>query len=44
MEDTFVTVTIGDREYLIKDIRTKRTHANRDDSSVYKTIYCEEDT
>ena len=43
IEDTFLTVTVGNREYIIKEIRTKKTHANADDSSVYKTLYCEEE-
>ena len=40
--DDFVTVTIGDREYSIVGIATVATHANIDDSTVHKTLMCEE--
>ena len=40
--DDFVTVTIGDREYSIVGITTVATHANIDDSTVHKTLMCEE--
>lgn len=40
--DDFITVTIGDREYSIVGIKTVKTHANIDDSTVHKTLYCEE--
>lgn len=42
--DGFVTVTIGEKEYGIENIKRVKTHANDDDSSCYWTIQvCEED-
>lgn len=36
--DGFVTVQVGNREYCITGTRTRRTHANADDSSVYTVL------
>ena len=41
--DGFVTVQVGNREYCITGTRTKRTHANADDSSVYTVLVCGEE-
>lgn len=40
--DDFITVTIGNREYSIVGITTVATHVNMDDSTVHKTLLCEE--
>ena len=37
-EDNFITITIGDREYIIEDIKLVKTHANIDDSVMHITI------
>ena len=37
-EDGFITVTCGNREYIIEDIKRTKTHANIDDSMAYWTI------
>ena len=41
--DGFVTVQVGNREYCITGTRTRRTHANADDSSVYTVLVCGEE-
>ena len=41
--DGFVTVQVGNREYCITGTRTRRTHANADDSSVYTVLVCDEE-
>lgn len=42
MEDNFITVIIGDREYIIDHITTVKTHANMDDSCIHKALICHE--
>jgi hypothetical protein len=42
MEDNFITVIIGDREYIIDHIKSVRTHANMDDSCTHKALMCNE--
>lgn len=42
MEDNFITVIIGDREYIIDHITTVKTHANIDDSCIHKALICNE--
>lgn len=39
--DCFLTVTIGEKEYVINDIRKKYNHANSDDWCGYYTLECE---
>lgn len=39
-DDKFLTVTIGEKEYKITNIKNVRTHANTDDSTVHKTLEC----
>ena len=42
MEDNFITVVVGDREYIIDHIKSVRTHANIDDSCTHKALICNE--
>lgn len=39
--DNFLAVEIDDREYSIKGIKNKRTHANVDDGVLHTTLLCE---
>lgn len=39
--DNFVTVQVGDREYYIRAVKQKRTHANLDDSVMHTVLICE---
>ena len=41
-KDNFVTVQVGDREYYIRAVNQKRTHANLDDSVMHTVLVCEE--
>lgn len=36
--DGFITITIGEREYMISKLKRKSTHANADDMSTYWTL------
>ena len=36
--DAFITVSIGEKEYMIDKIRRVSTHVNIDDSSTYLTL------
>ena len=42
-KDNFVTVQVGDREYYIRMVKQKRTHANLDDSVMHTILVCEEE-
>lgn len=42
MEDNFITVVVGDREYIIDHIKSVRTHTNMDDSCTHKALMCNE--
>ena len=42
MEDNFITVIVGDREYIIDHIKSVKTHANMDDSCMHKALICDE--
>ena len=42
MEDNFITVVVGDREYVIDHIKSVKTHANMDDSCIHKALVCNE--
>lgn len=42
MEDNFITVVVGDREYIIDHIKSVKTHANIDDSCTHKALICNE--
>lgn len=42
MEDNFITVIVGDREYIIDHIKNVKTHANMDDSCMHKALICDE--
>lgn len=39
-DDSFLTVTVGDREYVIEGIKVTKTSANHDDSTLYRTLIC----
>lgn len=41
-EDLPVTVTVRDREYVIEGIRTIPSLANEDDTTMHKTLICNE--
>lgn len=41
-DDDFITILIGDREYVIKGIKKVRTCANKDDSSVHTALVADE--
>ena len=41
-KDNFVSVQVGDREYYIRAVKQKRTHANLDDSVMHTVLVCEE--
>lgn len=38
--DGFITVSFGEDEYVIEDIRRKSNHSNEDDWCVYWTLNC----
>lgn len=40
--DGFVTITMGNREYIIENCQRKLTHANIDDSVVHWTLNLKE--
>lgn len=40
--ENFITVIIGDREYIIDHIASVKTHANMDDSCIHKALICNE--
>lgn len=40
--DDFITVTVGNREYVISGIKRTKTLANSDDSTIYTTLVVEE--
>ena len=42
MEDNFITVIVGDREYIIDHIKSVKTHGNMDDSCMHKALICDE--
>jgi hypothetical protein len=42
MEDNFITVIVGDREYIIDHITSVKTYANMDDSCIHKALICNE--
>lgn len=42
MGDNFITVVVGDREYIIDHIKSVKTHANMDDSCTHKALICNE--
>ena len=41
-KDNFVTVQVGDREYYVKKVKQKRTHAKLDDSVMHNVLVCDE--
>ena len=41
-EDSFITLSCGDREYIIEDFRFVPTHANIDDSIMHLNINLKE--
>ena len=41
-QDSFLTVTINDREYIIRNTKKVKTHANLDDSVTHTTLVCNE--
>ena len=40
--NSFVTVTVGDKEYAIKCTKLVKTHGNIDDTCVHTTLVCDE--
>lgn len=40
--DGFITVTIGEEEYVIDGFTRTKTHANLDDSMCYWTVVCKD--
>ena len=42
-KDSFLTITVGDREYSIEGIKVTKTTANHDDSTLYRTLICGEE-
>ena len=40
--DDYLTVSVDNREYIIKGIKPIKTHANYDDSFTHKSLICEE--
>lgn len=43
-QDSFITVTVGDKEYAISHTKMVKTNANIDDKSMHRTIVCSEIT
>ena len=41
-QDSFLTVTINDREYSIRNTKKVKTHANLDDGVIHTTLICDE--
>lgn len=40
-DDDFLTVTVGEREYMIRGMKKVKTHANSDDSVMHTTLLLE---
>lgn len=43
-DDDFITITIGDREYMISGFRKVKTCANSDDSTMHLTLIADENS
>ena len=43
-ENNFLTVSVGNKEYMVKGIKRIKTNANYDDSVIRTTIICEENS
>ena len=41
-EDSYITITVGENEYVVSDVRRIKTHANADDTTMYLTLVGEE--
>lgn len=41
-EDSYITITIGEKEYVVSAIKKTKTHANADDSYMYLTLVGDE--
>ena len=41
-QDSFLTVTINDREYSIRNTKKVKTHANLDDGVIHTTLICDD--
>ena len=41
-EDSYITITIGEKEYVVSDVKRVKTHANADDSYMYLTLVGDE--
>ena len=41
-EDSYITITIGEKEYVISDVKRVKTHANADDTTIYLTLVGDE--
>lgn len=42
--DNFLTVTVNNKEYVIRGTKIIKTHANYDDSAKHTTILCDNDS
>lgn len=42
-QNAFITVLIGEKEYMINKIRRMSTHANIDDTNTYLTLVVDEE-
>ena len=42
--DDFLTVTVEDREYIIRGTKKVKNHANVDDSTMHTTLLCDENS
>ena len=41
-EDSYITITIGEKEYVISYVKRVKTHANADDTTIYLTLVGDE--
>lgn len=41
-EDSYITITIGEKEYVVSAIKKTKTHANADDTTIYLTLVGDE--
>lgn len=41
-EDSYITITIGENEYVVSDVKRVKTHANADDTTMYLTLVGDE--
>lgn len=41
-EDSYITLTVKEKEYMVSEIKRVRTHANMDDTCMYLTLVGDE--